>query len=96
MDYCGFSGLMAFDLESAEPAFLILDALGARIKIDLQGYILDEDGEPTEERVFNPEELHDQEELKDYSSSNMWEATLDWVKEVIASDFPEDGILRIV
>ncbi len=90
MDYCGYSGMMAFELEVAEPAYLILDASGTRIKVDLQGYVLDDDGEPTGERVFNPEDLHDQEELLDYSSSNMWEATADWVKAVINEEFPGD------
>jgi hypothetical protein len=90
MDYCSTSGYMAYELELSTPDYLVLDALGSRIKVNLQGYVLDDDGEATGERVFDPAVLQDDEKLQDYSSLNMWEATAEWVNWIITNEFPDD------
>ena len=90
MDYCSTSGYMAYELELSVPEYLVLDSAGSRVKVDLQGYVLDDDGEATGERVFDPEVLQDDEKLQDYSSLDMWEATAEWVNWIITTEFPDD------
>lgn len=87
MDYCDASGFMAYELEVSEPEYIVLDAENSRLKVDLQGYALDSNGKPTEERIFNPEMLSESEEFQAYSSLNMLEGTAAWVKSVLEDNF---------
>jgi hypothetical protein len=94
MDYCDATGFMAYELEISEPEYIVLDAENSRLKVNLQGYVLDSDGNPTEERIFDPELLSESEELQSYSSLNMWEGTAAWVKSVLDDSFPHEKNLE--
>lgn len=91
MDYCCY-GFMAYEIEVSSPDYLILDADDTRVKVNLDGYVLDEDDEPTEERIFNPDEL---EERLEYTTRDMWEAKADWVQAVIEDSFPKEKNLKL-
>ncbi len=95
MDYCDIEGFMAYELETAEPDYLILDASGSRVKVNLAGYVLGDDGEATDARIFDPEELREIEEYQEYTSRNIWEAKADWVKSVLAENFPGETSLSL-
>ncbi len=95
MDYCDIEGFMAYELETAAPDYLILDASRSRVKVNLEGYVLSDEGEVTDERIFDLELLRDIDELHDYSSRNIWEAKAEWVKSVLAENFPDETILSL-
>lgn len=95
MDYCDAAGFMAFEIELSEPEYIVLDAENSRLKVNLQGYVLDSDGNPTEERIFDPELLSESDELQSYSSLNMWEGTAAWVKSVLEDNFPHETNLEL-
>ena len=62
--------------------------------MNLDGFVLDEDGQETEERIFNPEDL-DEDDFGDYTRLDMWEAKFDWVKSVLKKDFPKQTNLKL-
>jgi hypothetical protein len=95
LDYCSTYGFTAYELELSTPEYIILDADNSRVKVDLNGYVLDGDGKPTAERIFDPEELYEREDLQNYSSLDMWEATANWVKLVLNDSFPDEKNLEL-
>ncbi len=95
LDYCSTYGFTAYELELFTPEYIILDADNSRVKVDLNGYVLGGDGKPTAERVFDPEELYEREDLQNYSSLDMWEATANWVKSVLNESFPDERNLEL-
>jgi hypothetical protein len=95
LDYCSTYSFYAYELEQSTPEYIILDADNSRVKVDLNGYVLDGDGNPTAERIFDPEELYEREDLQNYSSLNMQEATENWVKLVIEESFPDEKNLDL-
>ena len=94
MDYCCSWTFLVYELGDSSPDYIILDADESRIKVSLDGFVLDEEGNETEERVFNPEEL-DEEEFEDYTRQDMWEAKFDWVKSILEKDFPKQTNLKL-
>ena len=95
MDYCDAASFMAYELELSTPEYIVLDAENSRLKVNLQGYVLDSNGNPTQERIFDPELLSESEELQSYSSLNMWEGTAAWVKSVLEDNFPHEKNLEL-
>ena len=93
MDYC-CDAMMAYHLADCSPSYLILDADESRIKVNLDGFVLNEDDIPTDEQLFNPEDL-DEEEYSDYSRLDLWEAKWDWVNDVLTSNFPKEKHLKL-
>ncbi len=91
MDYCCYA-FMAYEIEASYPDYFILDADDTRIKVNSDGYVLDEDDEPTEERIFDPDEL---EERLEYTTRDMWEAKADWVEAVLKKSFPKQANLKL-
>lgn len=95
LDYCSSYVYMAYELELATPDYIVLDADNSRLKVDLNGYVLDDDEQPTAERIFDLEELCEREDLQGYSSLNIWEATANWVKLVLKESFPDQTHLEL-
>ena len=86
---------MAYRIGGASPDYIILDAGNSRIKIDLEGYALDDDGNRIDgRRIVNTEELDD-EEYEEYETLELYEAKRDWVKSVFEKDFPRERGLRL-
>lgn len=95
LDYCSSYGYMAYELELATPDYIVLDADNSRLKVDLNGYVLDDNEQPTAERIFDPEELYEREDLQGYSSLNIWEATANWVNLILKESFPDQTHLEL-
>lgn len=95
MDYCCSYAFMAYELGESSPDYIILDAGDSRIKIDLDGYELDEEDNRIESnRIINTDEL-DGEQYEDYTSKELWEAKADWVKSILEKEFPKDKNLSL-
>ena len=94
MDQCCSWSFFAYELGDSSPDYIILDANESRIKVNLDGFVIDDEGNETEERIFNPEEL-DWEELENYTTQEMWEAKFDWVKSTLEKDFPKQINLKL-
>ena len=95
MDHCCDSGLFVFEIVNYTPSYLILDALDSRLKVNLDGYVLDENDETTDQRIFIPDLLGENEDLHDFSTREMWEAKSEWIKSVLDSEFPQDKNLKL-
>jgi len=90
MDYCCSYAFGAYQIGDADPDYIILDAGNTNIKIDLEGYELDENGERIESsRIINTDELDD-EKYGDYETRELYDAKNDWLKSVLEKDFPKD------
>ncbi len=95
MDYCGLDCYWHYEIASESPEYLILDALGTRLKVNCEGFPLDTDGNPTgEQQIFKLEELNS-EELEDYSTDSIWEAKASWIEDQLNRYFPKDKSLRL-
>ena len=94
MDQCCSWSFFVYEIAGSSPDFIILDADESRLKVSLNGFVLDDDGNVTEERIFNPEEL-DSEEFEGYTRLDMWEAKFDWVKLNLEKDFPTQTNLKL-
>jgi len=95
MDYCCGYAFSAYQIGDAEPDYIILDAGNTNIKIDLEGYELDENGKRIESsRIINTDEL-DEEKYEDYETRELYDAKNDWLKFVIEKNFPKDKKLTL-
>ena len=95
MDYCCSNVFMAYEIGQSSPDYIILDADDSRIKIDLDGYELDEEDNRIESnRVINTDEL-DFDQYEAYESTELWEAKADWVKSILENEFPKDKNLSL-
>jgi len=93
MDYCCSHALSAYHLNDAKPDFIILDAGNSNLKIDLDGYALDEENNRIKsKRIINVPKL-DWEEYADCETYELDDAKFDWFKEILKSDFPKDSNL---
>jgi hypothetical protein len=88
MDHCCSWAFFVYELGGSCPEYLILDAEKTRVKVNLNGFVLDHENSPTNERLFNPDEL-ESEKFDDYTTQEMWEAKFDWVKSILEKDFPK-------
>ncbi len=95
MDYCCSDAFFCYFLEDASPDYIVLDANNSRITVNLDGYVLDEDGEETQERLFIPEELATQEEFEQYEVLEFEEKRALWVASVLEQDFPKEKHLTL-
>lgn len=95
MDYCCSNAFYAYEIGQSTPEYIILDAGDSRIKIDLDGYELDEENNRIESRrIINADELDD-EQYGDYENCELWDAKFEWVKSILESDFPKDKNLSL-
>jgi len=94
LDYCCTYAFDAYHIAETSPEFIILDAENSRLKVNLEGYILDEDNRVTSERIFDLSSL-DEEEYENYTRLDLWEAKSDWVMSTLEKDFPEDKHLKL-
>ena len=88
MDECCSWSFMVYEIGDSCPDYLILDADESRLKVSLDGFVLDEDENLTDERIFNSAEL-DEDEFEDYTRQEMYEAKYEWVKSTLEKDFPK-------
>jgi hypothetical protein len=95
MDYCCANTFFAYHLGSQDPDYLILDANGSRVKIDPQGYEIDDNGNRINNQPLLDVEALDEDKLSEYSTRDLWEAKFDWVKAILATQFPHDKNLRL-
>ena len=95
MDYCGLDGYWHYEIASESPEYFILDALNTRLKVNRDGYPIDEDGNPTgPNRIFNLDELNS-EDFADYSTNDIWDAKSAWIELLLEKNFPKDKSLRL-
>jgi hypothetical protein len=95
MDYCCSYAFMAYEIGQSSPDYIILDAGDSRVKIDLDGYELDdEDNRIDSRRIINTDEL-DYDEYSDFDSRELWDAKYDWVESILKKDFPKDKKLKL-
>ena len=93
MDYCGSESIFAYHLDQSTPDYIILDSEDSRIKVNLDGFLLDEEDMPTAERIFDPQDLDD-EELSEYSSRELYGLKYEWIANAFAKDFPNEKPLK--
>ncbi len=94
MERCTSSGFFAYELCESTPDYIILDADKSRIKVSLDGFVLDDKDNKTKERIFNPKDIAD-EEFEECTSQEMWGAKYDWVKLVLEQEFPKQTNLKL-
>lgn len=95
LETCSSSSFLTYRLDSSSPDYIILDAKGSRLKVNTDGYALDDENEPIQsQRIFNPDELNE-EEFENFSRCDFWEAKSDWVKQTLQTDFPKDIALGL-
>jgi|Laugresbdmm110sd_1035091.scaffolds.fasta_scaffold44463_2 hypothetical protein len=94
MDACCSWTFLTYEIGDSCPDYIILDAEKSRLKVNLEGFVLNEEGEPTDEQVFDPDEL-DEDEFDDYTRLEMWQAKEAWVKSVLEKDFPKQVNLSL-
>jgi hypothetical protein len=90
-DYIETIGLYLSDyrLEEESPDYIILDSNGERIKVNSEGYFIDEDGEVDENRrVIDLDLLDEDESLAEVFSLTECDAQNAWIKEVWIRLFP--------
>jgi hypothetical protein len=93
MDYFGGDSVFAYHLDQSSPDYIVLDAEDSRIKVNLDGFVLDEEGMPTAERIFDPQKLND-EELSEYSSRDLYDLRYEWITNTFANNFPNEKPLK--
>jgi hypothetical protein len=94
MDYCSHS-FFVHHLDQGCPDYLILDAENTRIKVDLEGYVLDDEENRTSERVFDPDNL-DEDLLENYDRREFDEARQEWIDGIMKDQFPKEKKLMFV
>lgn len=95
MDYCCSYAFMAYEIGGVTPDYIILDADGSRLKIDLDGYMLDDEGRRiVSRRIINTDEL-DGDKYEDYETRELFDAKHEWVKLILEKDFPGDVNLSL-
>lgn len=95
MENCCTKTFMAYEIADSSPDYLILDADNTRIKVSLSGFVLDDSGLETDMRIFNPDEL-DEEDYENFTRQDMWEAKFDWVDSTLEKEFPnQKGKLKL-
>jgi hypothetical protein len=95
MEHCCVCGFLEYELDSASPDYIVLDADDSRIKIDTEGYVLDEEGNQIKgKRLFEPDEL-DKDQFENFTTRDLWEAKAEWVKHILEKQFPSDKKLRL-
>lgn len=96
---CGSYDLFSLDLSTAKPLCFVLDAENKRIAIDAEGFVLDDDLNRTNERLFTPEELIEFATSRwfvaaQHLSRPALQGIHDWINSVLAVDFPLDSNLQ--
>ncbi len=95
MEHCCVYEFLEYELVGASPDYIVLDADDSRIKIDTEGYVLDEDGKRVGgEKLFEPDEL-DEDKFEDFTTRELWEAKAEWVKHILEKQFPLDEKLQL-
>ena len=94
MEYCCRDTLMEYLIGDYSPDFIILDAMNTRIKVNLEGFVLDKDNNPTNERIFDPKELNS-DDFEYCYTKELWEAKSEWVKRILVDQFPDETHLRL-
>jgi hypothetical protein len=95
MEHCCDYSFLQYELGGVSPDYIVLDADDSRIKIDIEGYVLDEDGKRLDsKKLFEPDEL-DEVQFEDFTTRDLWEAKAEWVKHILEKQFPSDKKLRL-
>lgn len=95
LDYCGLDAYWHYEIATESPEFFILDALNTRIKVNIEGYPIDEDGVPTgAKRIINLEKLNI-EDFEDYSTTDIWDAKYAWIQSQLEKYFPNEKSLSL-
>ena len=94
MDECCVEPFIAYVIGSAKADYLILDSEDTRLEVSMDGYVLDEEGNETEERVFDTDELND-EYLWGFETKSLEDAKAEWVAREIATYFPKEAKLTL-
>ena len=95
LNYCSCESMGEYGIGDTTPEYLVLDCENTRVKVDLDGYILDDEDEPTECRLFNPDELGEREEYEEYETRELFDAKCDWVGRVLSASFPRETKLYL-
>jgi hypothetical protein len=87
MENCCTKTFIAYEIADSEPDYLVLDADNSRVKVSLSGFVLDESELETDQRIFDPDELKE-EDYENFTRQDMWEAKFDWVASTLEKEFP--------
>jgi hypothetical protein len=90
MDYYGNS-ITTYFLSDVSPDFIILDAEASRIKINLDGYVLDNNNQPTSERIINIDELPS-EQLNGFATKTWEQEVTEWLHTTVKEDFSAEKL----
>ena len=94
MEYCCIYSFLDYDFSSTRPDYIILDSEDTRVKIDSDGYLLDDGERVNNERIINDDAL-DKKALSKYTAPGIWHAKAEWVQSVLDKQFPRDKKLRL-
>ena len=89
MDFCCFNTLFAYHLDQSTPDYIVLDAEDSRIKVNLDGYVLDENDLPTSKRVFSLDNLNG-EDFENCDHREIYDLRDEWINNVFSNDFPKE------
>lgn len=95
MDYCCSYAFMTYELGESCPEYITLDSEDSRVKINLNGYLLDENNLPTDKQIIDVKKLLKSDEFSDYDTEELWQAKDKWVKSILEKDFPSDRHLSL-
>ena len=97
MEPCGIDGFHVYEFDETAPEYIILDPDNSRVKVNLNGCILDENGEETGEILFDPIKIEEMVELMEFNWNGLLEEAIKkWVKETLEKDFPQQSHLEFV
>ena len=85
----------AYHLGDSSPDYLVLDSENSRIKVDLEGYVLDENDQKTNIRIFNPSDF-DEDSYQYAERRDFWDMQDEWMAGVLSAQFPKEKDLCYV
>lgn len=90
------SSFFVYLISDEIPDYIVLDAEDTRITIDADGYVLDEELNQTEERIFDSDELLARvDEFDQYTNCDLWEAKAAWIASLFEKNFPKEKPLKL-
>ena len=94
MGMCDISGFQTLNVRDDSPDYIILDAHESRLRVNTEGYVLDDDDEPIEsQQVFNLDEMN-LDNYGNHTKQSRWDLKAQWVKNVLSEEFPKEKNLK--
>jgi len=88
------------------PHHYVLDAEGSRVRVDYEGFVLNDDGSRSEVRLFDTESIHKvwgqwysegivKYELFECETVDIFDSQFQWIKRILNTRFPQDSKLQL-